>query len=221
MDWNPHPLDAHSVPVHRRGKGKPLVLMHCLGQSHRFWDVLEPLTDTHELIAYSYPGHGDAPLATRAACDKHRIVSPRQGRQLGRGVELAHAASNGAAVARLAVADVADRLGHQRQARSDQRRELQFALARHRADFKHIAVLANMRQRIDAIQIDQVVWQHQPHVEHGHQRLATGEQLGVVRAGKQGNGLGDGCRIVISEKRRFHAPSGPTWQDKMCIICEN
>ncbi len=62
MDWNPHPLDAHSVPVHRRGKGKPLVLMHCLGQSHRFWDMLEPLTDTHELITYSYPGHGDAPL---------------------------------------------------------------------------------------------------------------------------------------------------------------
>lgn len=62
MDWNPRPLDAHSVPVHRRGKGAPLVLMHCLGQSHRFWDVLEPLTDQYELITYSYPGHGDAPL---------------------------------------------------------------------------------------------------------------------------------------------------------------
>ena len=62
MDWNPRPLDAHSVPVHRRGTGRPLVLLHCLGMSWRFWDVLEPLTDRYELIAYSFPGHHDAPL---------------------------------------------------------------------------------------------------------------------------------------------------------------
>jgi pimeloyl-ACP methyl ester carboxylesterase len=50
------------ITVHRRGRGEPLVLLHCLGQSWRFWDVLEPLTDRFELIAYSFPGHDDAPV---------------------------------------------------------------------------------------------------------------------------------------------------------------
>jgi len=31
MDWNPKPLDPADVKVQRRGKGKPLVLIHCLG----------------------------------------------------------------------------------------------------------------------------------------------------------------------------------------------
>jgi pimeloyl-ACP methyl ester carboxylesterase len=62
MDWNPQPLNPDDVTVHRRGKGRPLVLVHCLGQSWRFWDVLEPLTDEYELIAYSLPGHHDTPL---------------------------------------------------------------------------------------------------------------------------------------------------------------
>lgn len=61
-NWNPRPLDPGMIHLHRRGKGTPLVLIHCLGQSWRFWDVLEPLTDRYELIAYSLPGHHDTPL---------------------------------------------------------------------------------------------------------------------------------------------------------------
>ena len=61
-NWDPKPLDPGAVTLHRRGKGKPVVMLHCLGQFHRFWDVLEPLTDRNELIAYSFPGHGDSPL---------------------------------------------------------------------------------------------------------------------------------------------------------------
>jgi 3-oxoadipate enol-lactonase len=60
--WSPRPLDPGMIRLHRRGKGAPLVLLHCLGQSWRFWDVLEPLTSRHELIAYSFPGHHDTPL---------------------------------------------------------------------------------------------------------------------------------------------------------------
>ena len=40
MDWNPKPLDPADVKVHRRGKGKPLVLIHCLawtGTSGMCW----------------------------------------------------------------------------------------------------------------------------------------------------------------------------------------
>ena len=62
MDWNPRPLDPADVTVHRRGRGKPLVLLHCLGMDWTFWDVLEPLTDSFELIAYSFPGHHDTRL---------------------------------------------------------------------------------------------------------------------------------------------------------------
>ena len=61
-NWNPRPLDPGMIKLHRRGKGAPLVLIHCLGMSWRFWDVLEPLTDRYELIAYSLPGHHDTPL---------------------------------------------------------------------------------------------------------------------------------------------------------------
>ncbi|WP_158291858.1 alpha/beta fold hydrolase [Paracraurococcus ruber] len=62
MDWNPKPLGIEDVRVQRRGRGQPLVLIHCLGQSATFWDVLAPLEDRFELIAYSLPGHGDTPL---------------------------------------------------------------------------------------------------------------------------------------------------------------
>ncbi|WP_149538439.1 alpha/beta fold hydrolase [Siccirubricoccus phaeus] len=63
MAWKPQPLDPADVTLHRRGSGTPLVLLHCLGMDWRFWDVLEPLAEHHELIAYSFPGHGDTPLS--------------------------------------------------------------------------------------------------------------------------------------------------------------
>ena len=56
-NWNPQPLDPGLIELHRRGTGKPIVLIHCLGQSRRFWDVLDPLADRNELVTYSLPGH--------------------------------------------------------------------------------------------------------------------------------------------------------------------
>ena len=61
-NWNPKPLDPGLIELHRRGSGKPLVLIHCLGQSWRFWDVLDPLMDRNELVTYSLPGHPGTPL---------------------------------------------------------------------------------------------------------------------------------------------------------------
>jgi 3-oxoadipate enol-lactonase len=61
-NWNPRPLDPGLIELHRRGRGKPLVMIHCLGQSWRLWDVLDPLMAQNELIAYSLPGHPGTPL---------------------------------------------------------------------------------------------------------------------------------------------------------------
>ena len=62
MDRTTKPLDPADVTVHRRGRGKPVVLLHCLGMDWHFWDVLEPLAAEFELIAYSLPGHHDTKL---------------------------------------------------------------------------------------------------------------------------------------------------------------
>jgi 3-oxoadipate enol-lactonase len=61
-NWNPKPLDPSLIQLHRRGAGKPLVLIHCLGQSAGFWDVLDPLMDRNELITFSLPGHPGSAL---------------------------------------------------------------------------------------------------------------------------------------------------------------
>lgn len=84
MEWNPKPLDPGMIKLHRRGKGEPLMLLHCLGMSWRFWDVLEPLTDRFELIAYSFPGHHDTPLpghqyGVPELTEQLRAVAKREG----------------------------------------------------------------------------------------------------------------------------------------------
>jgi 3-oxoadipate enol-lactonase len=50
------------VTLHRSGSGTPLVLVHCLGVDHRFWDFLAPLADSVTLARYDLPGHGEAPV---------------------------------------------------------------------------------------------------------------------------------------------------------------
>ncbi len=83
-NWNPKPLDPGTIALHRRGTGKPLVLLHCLGQSWRFWDVLDPLMDRNELVAYSFPGHADTPLpghqyGVEELTEQLRAVALREG----------------------------------------------------------------------------------------------------------------------------------------------
>jgi 3-oxoadipate enol-lactonase len=39
-----------------------LVLLHCLGVDHRFWDFAAPLADRFTLLRYDLPGHGQTPV---------------------------------------------------------------------------------------------------------------------------------------------------------------
>src|SRR5207302_1309926 len=54
---------------------------------------------------------------------------------------------------------------------------------------------------------DQMVGQHPPHVQHGHQRLAAGEHARVRQRLQQPDDLGDGLGIVIVKARRLHRRS--------------
>jgi 3-oxoadipate enol-lactonase len=60
------PLDANSVSLHRRGSGPPLVLLHCLGVDHHFWDFADDLARNFTLVSYDLPGHGRSALPSHA-----------------------------------------------------------------------------------------------------------------------------------------------------------
>ena len=58
--------------------------------------------------------------------------------------------------------------------------EFELALARHGADLERPVAVADIGEALDPVEIDDVVRQHEAHVEHRHQRLAAGQKLGVV-----------------------------------------
>jgi 3-oxoadipate enol-lactonase len=51
-------LDATGIALHRAGTGAPLVLLHCLGVDHRFWNFAFALESRFTLLRYDLPGHG-------------------------------------------------------------------------------------------------------------------------------------------------------------------
>ena len=91
MDWNPQPLNPADVTVHRRGKGAPLVQVHCLGMDWHFWDVLEPLCNQFELIAYSLPGHHDTKLPA-GQCGAEELTVQLRALMQREGIAKAHMA---------------------------------------------------------------------------------------------------------------------------------
>ncbi len=59
-------LDPSSISLERRGSGPPLVLLHCLGVDHHFWDFAGELARDYTLISYDLPGHGRTPVPSGA-----------------------------------------------------------------------------------------------------------------------------------------------------------
>ena len=66
------------------------------------------------------------------------------------------------------------------------------------------SLFADMAQALDPVEVDDMIRQHVAHVEHRHQRLAAGEQLGVVEAREQADDIGGAARIVIGKERWLH-----------------
>jgi 3-oxoadipate enol-lactonase len=58
-------LDTN-VPLRVSGTGAALVLLHCLGVDHHFWDFTKPLENKLRLCRYDLPGHGTTPVPTAA-----------------------------------------------------------------------------------------------------------------------------------------------------------
>lgn len=77
---------AHDgVRVHRHGRGAPLVLLHCLGADHHFWDdSVATLCSSFDCITYDLPGHGEAPVPGAAyrigdlADQLHRVIEQQE-----------------------------------------------------------------------------------------------------------------------------------------------
>src|SRR4029079_1444823 len=101
-------------------------------------------------------------------------------------------------------ANVHDGLVQQRAFRLHQVGEFEVALARHSADLKRAAGFLDAGHALDEVQVDDVVGQHEAHVEHRHQRLAAGQKLGIVERAQEADSLGKGFRIVILKGWRFH-----------------
>lgn len=83
-------LDSNVV-VHQSGTGTPLVLLHCLGVDHRFWDFARPLEGKLRLLRYDLPGHGEVPTPG-AAYTIEDLSMQLSGILLRNGIATAHLA---------------------------------------------------------------------------------------------------------------------------------
>lgn len=55
-------LSETDIELHAMGSGPPLVLLHCLGVDHHFWDFAATLAARFTLLRYDLPGHGETPV---------------------------------------------------------------------------------------------------------------------------------------------------------------
>ena len=115
-------LNSNSISLERRGAGPPLVLLHCLGVDHHFWDFAGELARDHTLISYDLPGHGRSPVPAGAytieglsvqlgeLLARHNIARAHiAGISLGGLIAQEFAATNPASVDRLILIDTTPR----------------------------------------------------------------------------------------------------------------
>src|SRR5882757_4014375 len=130
---------------------------------------------------------------------QHRHVD-----QFGGRVEVTERSAESSAIARLAMADIADRLADDRERGFDIGRKFKLALPRHRAEVAGTTVDPDERQRLDAIEIDEMIGRDHAKVEHRHQRLPSRKRNCIVEPADEFGGLVDGGWIMIGKGRWFH-----------------
>ena len=115
------------------------------------------------------------------------------------------AAADGAAIAGLAMADMAQRFGYQRAMPRDLRRKFEIALPL-MAPIATSVAHRDAAQIVDAAEIDQMIDDHVTEIHHRHERLAAGENLGVGQRRQKLGGLLELPRRVIVEGSWLHRP---------------
>jgi hypothetical protein len=122
-------------------------------------------------------------------------------------IEMREATAQSAAVAGLAMPDVTDRFGKQRQALRYERAGFDVALPRHGANSDAALLFPDVGKARNPVQVDQMIRRGQPEIEHRHQRLSARERARVGLRGKQFQRLRQRCRRVVDERRRLQVRS--------------
>ena len=125
------------------------------------------------------------------------LVEHRQHRQFGSRIRVRQAAADRPLVADRQMRDVAHGCRNYRQVGCDQRRVLELAMSRHRADRHTGATQFDERQVLDAVQIDQHRGPRHPEVQQRQQTLASGEDFS----------------LAVGFRERFHRGAHRHWSD--------
>ena len=188
----------------RLGQREAHLLDQFVGRARRHQHALEEFAR----------GQGAAPPGVA----QHHLAAQRQQHQrnLGAGVGMGHRAAHGAAVAHLEMRDEGEGLRQQRHFPRQARAPFHARLRGCRAHGQHAAFAAHEVQFVGARDVDQHAGLRQPHVEHGHQRLAAGQdpRLGPERL-ELLHGLVGGFRAHVVEDRRLHRAT-PRRASKRC-----
>ena len=118
-----------------------------------------------------------------------RIQGQRHRRQFGRRVQVRETSSEGATVAGLTVADMAEGLAHERAAPGDQLRPLEASLAGHGTNVNGVASLTQALEIGDTIEIHQHFGRQHAHRHHRHQRLTASQGPRIFVLGQQRQGF--------------------------------
>ena len=134
------------------------------------------------------------------------IIGGAHRRQFGGRIGMGETAADGAAIARLAMADMAQRLGQQWAMPRDFGRQFEIALPHHGADAQPAVAHGDAAQIVDAAEIDQMIDDDVTEIHHRHERLAAGENFGVGQGRQKLGRFLELPRRVIVERRRLHCP---------------
>ena len=117
---------------------------------------------------------------------------------------MAEVAAEGAAVAHRVVRDGFISFRQQRAARPDQRRMLDVVVPGERADGDAVAILPDVAQVGDAVDVDQAGGLDEPEIHHGNQALAARQNARVGVVGERLQRVVDARSPQVAEWCGFH-----------------